>query len=357
MSWPALVLVGLLLIAANAFFVAVEFSLLAARRGVVEQWAEEGRAGAVSAVRGMRSLNAQLAVCQLGITVMSLLLGWLVEPTVERAIEHLLGRTTLPEGLSRALGIAVALTLVSLVHMVLGEMVPKSVALGAPERTAVLVAPVNRMVASALRPVVWALQAMGNAGARLLRVEPTDELAQAHSVAELAVMMQQSAAGGELEAEEAGLLRGALGFLGVKVGEVLVPREDLATVDEHATVAEAEEVMHRSGHSRVLVTGEHGTVNGFLHAKDLLRLRNLLPSDELPEGLARTPLRVSPEMPLVDLPPQMRRTRRHVAVVERDGELLGLVTLEDALEAIVGDIRDESDRAGHLVRGEPPAER
>lgn len=344
MSIPALVLVALVLVLANGFFVAVEFSLLAARRGRIEVWAEEGRFGAVSALAGMRRLNLQLAACQFGITVMSLLLGLLVEPVVGGGLEELLGSTALPDGVARALGVTVGLLVVSFLHMVLGEMVPKSLALSEPERTVVLLAPMNRGITFLLTPVVAALNQLGNWGTKLLRVEPADELSQSHTAMEIAAMLEESAAGGELEHEEHLLLTGALGFLTVTVGEVMTPRDRLVTVPSSATLAEAEQLVHRSGHSRVLVTSPvNGEVVGFLHVKDLLRNAGA-PDAPLPAGLVRTALKVRPDEMLPDVLPRMRRARRHVAVVTEASAVLGLVTLEDLLEAIVGDIADESDK-------------
>ena len=348
MSDVALLLVAVFLIAANAFFVAVEFSLLAARRGRIEQWVEDGRAGAVSALAGMKSLNLQLAACQLGITVMSLLLGWLIEPVVGGFLEELLGRTSLPHGVSTAIGVAVALTIVSFVHMVVGEMVPKSIALAAPERTLVILAPLHRAVTTVFKPVVVSLNAMGIWGTRLLRVKPAEELGQAHTPEELEAMIEAAALGGELDEADYDLLSGALGFLRVKVGEVMSPAAELVTVPATATIAEAERLMSESGHSRVLVTDE-GRVNGFLHAKDLLGVPGNS-DDLLPTGLVRLALWVGPEAPVSEVLFSMRRNRRHVAVVARGGtdtrnaSILGLVTMEDLLEAIVGDIRDETDR-------------
>jgi CBS domain containing-hemolysin-like protein len=338
------VAVALLLVVANGFFVAVEFSLLAARRGRIEEWAEEGRFGATSALAGMRRLNVQLAACQLGITVMSLLLGLLVEPVVGGGLERLLGGTALPEGVSRAVGLAVGLLVVSFLHMVLGEMVPKSLALSSPERTVVLLAPLNRGITFLLSPVVVVLNRLGNWGTKLLRVEPADELSQSHTAMEIAAMLEDSAAGGELEHDEHLLLTGALGFLTVTVGEVMTPSDRLVTVPSSATLAEAEQLLHRSGHSRVLVTSPvDGEVVGFLHVKDLLR-HSGDPDGPLPPGLVRTALKVRPGEALPDVLPRMRRARRHVAVVTQGPVLLGLVTLEDLLEAIVGDISDESDK-------------
>jgi len=349
-TWTTVILAGSLLIIGNAFFVAVEFALLAARRGRIEQWAEEGRFGAAAAVRQMRSLNLQLATCQLGITVTSLLLGWMVEPAISSVLERLLGRTSLPRTTTTVIGVAVALTVVAFLHMVLGEMVPKSLALTAPERTAVLTAPIQAVVTFLVWPVVKMLDVLSRWGTRLVRVEPTDELTQAHTPGELALMMEESVASGELEVTEHVLLAGALGFLDRRVSEVMAPSARLVTVPTTATVAQAEQLMHRSGHSRVLVMGTSSDdVVGFLHAKDLLRV----PADRrhglLPPGLVRVALRVRPDDRLSDLLPRMRRARRHVAVVSAQDDhgvdrVVGLVTLEDVLEAIVGDIRDESDR-------------
>jgi CBS domain containing-hemolysin-like protein len=360
-SWYGVLLVAVLLLAGNAFFVAVEFGLLAARRARMELWVEDGRFGAAIALGQMRSLNLQLAACQLGITVMSLLLGWLIEPAVGHVLEGWFSAGPLPDRAGRVVGVAVALTIVAFFHMVLGEMVPKSIALTAPERTAAVLAPVQSAIVFVLRPLVVLLDQLSRLGTRLLRVEPADELGQAHTPTELAAMLEESRAGGELEATEHVLLAGALGFLGQRVAEVMSPAEDLVTVPATATVAEAEELVHRSGHSRVLVTGAGpDDVAGFLHAKDLLRL----PADRrdglLPPGLVRVALRVRPDERLTDLLPRMRRARRHVAVVTEADEagvarVVGLVTLEDILEAIVGDIQDETDR-GSGDRGASPGD-
>ena len=350
MSWYAALAVSALLIGGNAFFVAVEFALLAARRGRIEQWVDDGRFGASAALRQMRSLNLQLATCQLGITVTSLLLGWLIEPAIGSVIEGWIEHTPLPGATATVVGVVLALTIVAFFHMVLGEMVPKSIALTAPERSAVLLAPLQGAITFIVWPVVWVLDHLSRWGTRLLRVEPADELGQAHTPGELAVMMAESVASGELEATEHVLLSGALGFLDRRVSEVMAPAAQLVTVPTTATVAQAEELVHRSGHSRVLVVGaSDDDVVGFLHAKDLLRVPEDHRDGLLPPGSVRVALRVRPDERLSDLLPRMRRARRHVAVVSDHDvagvdRVAGLVTLEDVLEAIVGDIRDESDR-------------
>ncbi|CAN5563985.1 hemolysin family protein [soil metagenome] len=345
MSPVVILLIAVVLVVANGFFVAVEFSLMAARRGRIEEMAEEGSGGARLALAGMRNLNLQLAASQLGISIVSLLLGWLIEPVVGEGLADLLGKSALPDGASHVIGVALGLIIVAFIHMVMGEMVPKSLALAAPERVAVTLAPIHRLVVVVVRPAVGVLYWLARVGTRLVGVEPTDELAQAHTATELAVMVEESRAGGELDESEHELLVGALCFLAVRVDEVMAPREHLVTVPQTATVAQAEELVNDSGHSRVLVLGDGpDEVTGFLHAKDLIAV----PMDQrdwlLPPGIVRVALRVGPEDRLEDVLPRMRRARRHVAVVMQGESMLGLVTLEDILEAIVGDIRDESDR-------------
>jgi CBS domain containing-hemolysin-like protein len=349
-SWPVTAAVATGLVAANGFFVAVEFGLLAARQGRLEPWAEQGRFGAATALRQMRDLNVQLAACQLGITVSSLVLGWLLEPPLAHLLEGWLAGRALPPAVGSAVGLGLALTVVALVHMVLGEMVPKSLALTAPERTAATLAPLQAGAVFLMRPAVVVLDRLSRWGTRLLRVEPADEVAEARTPDELAALLEEARRSGELEATEHVLLAGALGFLDRRVRDVMAPRAELVTVPTTASVAEAEELVRRSGHTRVLVVGSGpDDVAGFLHAKDLLRL----PPDRrwglLPPGLVRVALRVRPDDRLSDLLLRMRRARRHVAVVaDRDPSgttrVVGLVTLEDVLEAIIGDIRDESDR-------------
>jgi CBS domain containing-hemolysin-like protein len=343
------VLLGLVLVAANGFFVAVEFALLAARKVRVEAMAAEGRFGAKAALAGMRTLNLQLAASQLGITVMSLLLGWLVEPVVGGAVEHLFGLTPLPEGVSAGLGLAVALSLVALVHMVLGEMIPKSFALAEPERTVMALAPVHRLVAMVVRPVVVVLYGTARAGTRLLGVDPTDELVEAHTPQELAVVLEASHSSGELTAEELERLSGAMVFGDRTAAEVMTPAEELVVVPHGATVSEAEALMLQSGHSRILVQAPDGDVTGFLHVKDLISLDPARRDDPLPVTLVRQASRVDGAAPLDEVLADILRVRRHLAVVEHRPaagrpSLLGLVTGEDLVEEIFGEIVDETDR-------------
>ncbi len=353
MSALAIVLFAVWLVLANGFFVAVECSLVRSRVERLEQLQVAGLSGAGTAAAAVRDPARPLATSQLGISVVSILLGWAIAPLLGEPVEWVLEQASLPADLAAPAGLVAGLLLVTLVHFVVGEVVPRTVALAAPERTAALLCGVHRVVVVALRPAVAVLF---GAAARLARLLGADAGApsDARTSAELAELVGESMAGGALDDAERDLLAGAFAFAGVVVGHVMARRDDLVTVPDTATVHRAEALVLHSGHSRVLVVGGDDQVIGFLHVKDLIALEGR-PDDLLPPGLVRVALRVQPDDGLDAVLLRMRRARRHVAVVidpqrERD-QLVGLVTLEDILEAIVGDIRDESDRAEAVGEG------
>jgi CBS domain containing-hemolysin-like protein len=338
---------AVLLLAANGFFVAVEFALLASRRMKLERLAEEGSASARLAVRAMRDLNLQLAGAQLGITMASLLLGYVAEPTLAGLIEDATEAVVdLPAGVLHTMGFVVALTLVSFLHMVIGEMVPKNVAIAEPERTLLVLALPNRVYVTLFGPVLRFLNALSNSGVRLLGVEPRDELATAASADELAAMLGASRDEGLIEDVAHQLLTGALDLGDRSVSTVLVPRDEIVWLPRTATPAEAEQLVLSSGHTRLLVAGEGvDDLLGFVHAKDLLTVRGPARHRPLPLGRVRRMLVLGSRTSLDDALLAMQQARVHVAVVaDAAGRTLGIVTLEDVIEALVGDIRDESDR-------------
>lgn len=342
-----LAVIALALIAVNAFFVAVEFALMAVRRARIEQMADDAVIGARSVLNALDSINVQLAASQLGISIVSLLIGWLVEPILSTAVIKLLGDIAVPTYVIRSIGLVIGLGLVAFVHMVFGEMVPRTIALARPDRTARMLVPIHLLFVTVTAPAVHALHWMGRVGTRLVGVEPIDELAPSHTASELAVMVDEAHESGQIDPDDHDLLAGAFAFLGVTVDQVMARAEDLVTIPHGATVGEAERLMHESGHSRVLVMGVGADqVIGFLHAKDLINLTEMDRASLLPPGLIRVALRVGPEEPLDEVMLKMRRARRHVAVVIEDRRVVGLVTLEDVIESIVGDIMDESDQIG-----------
>jgi CBS domain containing-hemolysin-like protein len=335
------------LLIANGFFVAIEFALLASRVSRLQPMAKDGTdAGAAAALDAVRDLQAQLAGAQLGITMASLGLGFVAEPAIASVLESAIEAVVhLPSGVLHAISFLIALTLVVTLHMVLGEMVPKNLAIANPERVARVLAPIHAAYVALLRPMVWFLNTISNGIVRMFGYEPVDELNTALTVNEFRTLLAGAVEEGKIEDMEHELLSGALDFRARTAGSIMTPRHRMATVPRSASVAEIEALVTETGHSRVPVQGVGPSdIIGFVHSKDLLRLPPEARDEQVPLEMMRRMLIVSPDQPVRDLMRAMRRARRHVALVRAaDGTLLGLVTLEDALEALVGDIRDETD--------------
>jgi CBS domain containing-hemolysin-like protein len=339
------------LLVANGFFVAVEFALIASRRAALEPLADAGDRRARRALGFADQLNLQLAGSQLGITMASLGLGAVAEPALASIIEsgiELVG--DVPEGVVHAIGFGVALTIVVFAHMVVGEMVPKNIAITAPERTLLGLSGLNRIYVTLFGPVIRVLNALANGAMRLFGVEPHDERVTAHTADELARLLADSRAEGILEGTAHDLLAGALDLGGKEVASVMVPADRVVAVDRSATVAEAEAAIVDSGVTRLLVRAGGGPIIGFVHAKDLLALPGAARDRPIPMGRIRRVLVLEATAPLDVALVTMRWSRTHVATVvdpSASRQFVGLATLEDVLESIVGDIRDETDDRTH----------
>ncbi|MEM7140061.1 MAG: hemolysin family protein [Actinomycetota bacterium] len=338
---------AVVLLIANGFFVAAEFALLAARQSRLEPMAETGDdPRAETALASIRDLQSQLAGAQLGITMASLGLGYVAEPAVATLLESAIESVVdLPSGVLHTISFIIALTIVVVLHMVVGEMVPKNVAIAEPERTARILAPIHAAYVTLFKPVVWFLNLISNGIVKLFGYEPVDELNTALTVNQFHTLLAGAVEEGKIESLERELLSGALDFRARTAGSIMTPRAAMKTVARPSSVAEIERIVNETGHSRIPVEGVGpDDIIGFVHSKDLLRLPPDARDDQVPLEMMRRMLIVSPDQPVRDLMRAMRRDRRHVALVRSaDGRLLGLVTLEDALEALVGDIRDETD--------------
>ncbi|MEL6893998.1 MAG: hemolysin family protein, partial [Actinomycetota bacterium] len=270
---PALVL-AVVLLALNGFFVAAEFALLAARRSRIEQLAADGNKKAKSALAGIRELTLMLAGAQLGITMCSLGLGLVAEPAVAAIFEGALGEWfTLSDTWTHVIGFTVALSIVVFLHMVVGEMAPKSWAISHPEDSALKLARLFRLFVRLFRPVIWLMNTIANGVVRLVGVEPQDERAMAHSPSDLRLLLDESAGHGGLAATEHELLARSLDLSGKTAADAMTTRRDIVAVSADVTAEQAAAEAHRTGRSRIVVF-EHDLdhVKGFVHAKDLLRL-------------------------------------------------------------------------------------
>ena len=341
MSDTAAILLAIFLLFANAFFVGAEFALISARRSQIEPLAQGGSRMARTTLHAMENVSLVMAGAQLGITICSLGLGAVGEPAVAHLLEpgfHALG---VPDQLLHPVAFAVAMTIVVYLHVVLGEMVPKNIAIAGPERSALLLGPPMMGVVTVLRPVITALNAVANTTLRMIRVEPRDEVSSAYTREEVAAMVEESRGEGLIEEDEYDRLAGALGFTEKTVEAVLMKPETLSTVRPGATVADVEALCAATGFSRFPVVGDDGDLLGYLHIKDVLE------SDESRRQRVVDEKWIRPFAPVLatdllhDALESLQRRGAHLArVVDVEGRLLGLATLEDVIEELVGEIRD-----------------
>jgi CBS domain containing-hemolysin-like protein len=342
---------ALALLVLNGFFVAAEFALLAARRSRIEQLAADGDKRAGHALAGIRELTLMLAGAQLGITMCSLGLGALAEPAIAGIIEGVLGEAfSLSDTARHVIGFAVGLSIVVFLHMVVGEMAPKSWAISHPEESALKLARPFRLFVTVFRPFIKLMNEMANLVVRAVGVEPRDERAMTHSPADLILLLDESAGHGGIEEGEHELLTRTLELSGLTAADAMTVRRDIVAVPADATAADAADAAHRTGRTRVVVHEDDlDHVRGFVHVKDLL----LMPTGSWATTTAASVTRsimVTPEQHrLEDLLVEMRTERQHISlVVDEHGTVVGLVTMEDLIEELIGDFDDESD----LGRGE-----
>ncbi len=338
---------AVVLLVLNGFFVTAEFALLASRRSRIEQLGAEGDRRARHVLAGLSELTLMLAGAQLGITMCSLGLGAVAEPAVAGIIEGVLGETlTLSDTTRHVIAFSIALSIVVFLHMVVAEMAPKSWAIAHPEKSALLLARPFRFFVSLFRPIIRMLNGLANLTVKAVGVEPQDERAMAHSPSDLLLLIEESAGHGGIAAEEHELLARSLELSGLTASDAMTVRRDIVAVGAEVTADMVAAEAHRTGRTRVVVhEGDLDHVRGFVHAKDVLRLANDTWSSTQAGSLTR-PIMVTPEHHgLEDLLLEMRTRRQHISlVVDEHGMVLGLVTLEDVIEELIGDFDDESDR-------------
>jgi CBS domain containing-hemolysin-like protein len=347
----ALALVALfLLVIINGVFVAGEFALVRTRRGKMEQLAREGSKGSGLVLRQLDRIDEYLAACQLGITMASIGIGFLGEPAIASLIEPLFGG--LSHGVATALAFAIAFAIATSLHITLGEQVPKIMAITRAEPTARGLARFLDFFRKGTAPLTWALNKVSNALLRVIGIKPAD-IEEKHTSDDLKQIIAQSAVGGELDPGEAVMLRGVFHLHEQEAREVMTPIPAVVTVDSAATVSDALELCYSSGHNRLVVVddGNPDRVRGIAHA---LRLTRLLMEEgpEAPiEPVIREALIVPETKPLDDLLTELQRQRSSMGVVvDEYGRTIGVVTVEDILEEVVGEIEDETDPLAGAVR-------
>jgi CBS domain containing-hemolysin-like protein len=336
-------LLALFLLLGNAFFVAAEFGLVSARRSAIELRALNGSRVAKITLNAMERVSIMLAGAQLGVTLCSLGLGALGEPIMSRLLEapyHALG---LPEVFLHPVSFAIALVLITYLHVVFGEMLPKNIALATPERIALIFTPPLVLFVKVFYPAVVGLNQLAILCAKLVGIHPKNEIASSFTRDEVAGFVEESHREGLLSEDEEHLLSGSLEFDERNLQSVILPAETLQMVTSSNTPADVEELVAKSGYSRFPVQGKKGNLIGYVHLKDMLNIPTTGRHHSIPRKNIRKLVNLKVQDSLRDALLEMQLAGVHVAeVFNNRGRSLGVVMLEDILEELVGEIRDDS---------------
>jgi CBS domain containing-hemolysin-like protein len=345
MSDQTAIIISIVLLIGNAFFVGAEFALISARRSRIEPMAEASRLGARTTLKAMENVSLMMAGAQIGITACSLGLGALGEPAVAHQLQPVFETLGVPEAFVYPISFVVALSIVVYLHMVLGEMVPKNIAIAGPERSALILGPMLYGVVTVIRPVLLVLNGIANRILRLLGITPADEVASVFTREQVATMIETSKREGLLDAGEAGLLEGALEVRGRTAAELMIPNDRLRSVRHDAGARDVHIAAVETGFSRFPVLDVDGVPQTYVHVKDVLPAKG-----ERVDGL---PVSAGSRRPLASIPANasvghvvqaLRAAGSHLGRVISDGHVVGIITLEDALEELIGEVRDPAHR-------------
>lgn len=337
-DWLAM-LVLLVLLFGNAFFVGAEFALISARRSVIEPRAEAGDWRARVTLSAIERVSLMMAGAQLGITACSLGIGSLGEPALAHLLEPVFEAVGLPAALIHPVSFTVAISVVVYLHMVFGEMLPKNIAMALPEESALWLGPMMYGLVMLLKPVIWLLNALADACLRLVGVTPVPEVASAFDRDQVAALVSQSHREGLIGGDQVVLLTGALNLGNTTAGDVAIPRSELRTLPFTATCADVEQAVVETGFSRFPLVGADGFPQEYVHIKDVMEK-----SGPIPAG-ARRPLPfIDSDLTLAELVEALRQAGSHLGCVIDQYSPIGVVTLEDALERLIGEVVDPAHR-------------
>ncbi len=333
---------------ANAFFVAAEFSLVSVRRTRIAELVARGETGAAAVHEAIENPDRVIAATQLGITLSSLALGWVGEPALSDLILPVVSLfpTVIREEVSRSLSAIIAFTLITFLHVVVGELAPKSIALQNPERTSLFIARPVLLTERIFKPAIWLLNGAGNLLLKMLKIRPASGHQLVHSVEELKMIVSASADGGVVQADEREMLNAVFDFGELVVRQVMVPRTEIISVEADTPLNDIIELVMQNTFTKFPIYEDSlDQVIGIMHVRDLL---NAIRSGESENSVARDFLRdtlfVPETLPVSNLLRLFRDNRQHLAIVlDEFGGTAGLATLEDLLEEIVGDVSDLFD--------------
>jgi len=336
---------SLFLLLSNAFFVGAEFSVMTARRSRLEPLAAAGSRRAEVSLKALEQVASLLATAQLGITISSVGLGAVAEEALYEMITPPLRALGLSDAFGRPISLALALLIVVYLHVVVGEMVPKNLAIAGPERAALVLAPSLLFITRVLRPVIRLMEGLAKAMVRALGIEPKDELTSAFTAKEVQYIVAESHRKGLIESDRHGMARRVLEFSDRVAADVAVPLSELVTLPLGATPDDVERLVAKRGFSRFAITDAAGEVAGYLHLKDILYADDAQHSEPVPLKRVRRLATVQSDDEVEDVLATMQLTGAHLArVVDVEGAVTGVVFLEDVLEELVGEVTDASQR-------------
>ncbi|RRJ63562.1 HlyC/CorC family transporter [Paenibacillus oralis] len=334
-----------ILIALTAFFVAVEFAIVRVRGSRVDQLIAEGRKNALAVKTVTSNLDGFLSACQLGITITALGLGWLGEPTVEKILHPLFHSLHVPDTLSSALSFIIAFVVITYLHVVVGELAPKTMAIRKSEEIALLTAKPLIMFTKIMRPFIWALNGSANQLVRLFGIKPASEHEEAHSEEELQIIINESFESGKINQSEYGYVSRIFAFDNLLAKEIMVPRTDMMCLYKDKSRQENLEIIKEQQYTRFpVVEGSKDNVIGIINTKQFFLAHESNPNLDI-ASILQPVMAVSEVMPVNELLKKMQQEGTHIAIlIDEYGGTAGLVTIEDILEEIVGEIRDEFDK-------------
>lgn len=334
----------LILILGNAFFVGAEFAVISARRAQIEPRAEAGSRPAKITIKAMEKVSLMLATTQLGVTICSLLILIIAEPSIHHLMEPGLHWLGFNEEVGAGVAFAITLVIVSFLHVVIGEMVPKNISFSIPERAALVLVPALYAIAQVVRPIVFALNWSANVILRAFRIEPKDEANSTYTLDQVEDIVEHSTREGALS-DVSGALSNTFEFTEKKVSDVAVPVSKLVAFAETVTPREVEQAVAKHGFSRYPLTDEGGELVGYLHLKDVIDLDADEADDPFPAKRVRTLISLPATMELEDALASMRRVHAHMAkAFDVNGQVQGVLFLEDILEELVGEVQDATRR-------------
>ncbi|WP_062522348.1 hemolysin family protein [Demequina silvatica] len=334
-------LIAVALLIGNAFFVGAEFALISARRTQIEPRAAAGSWGARITLRAMEHVSLMMAGAQLGITACSLGLGAIAEPAIAHLLEVPLEAIGITGAWVHGIAFTIALVIVVYLHMVLGEMVPKNIAIAGPERSAIALGPVLYGIVWVLKPLIWLLNMTANLVLRLLKVEPQDEVTSTFRAEEVEGFLAESRSEGLLDEHEHRVLTGSLTLSFETVRDVMTPVEELVTLPVDVTPQRAQKECVRTGYSRFPMVDGSGEWVGYLHLKDFAQVPRGGATKPVPADAVRPLTDISPDASLEEALTAMQSRGTHLALVRAaDGEVLGAAMLEDVIERLVGEVVD-----------------